>query len=119
MSITLTTPKKVALNDVVIENNTQGACMGYSIDFFSNTFVATLRTGVVQGGNLNAGVYGDLVTLTVNLTTGAWTSSNGLTGTVPGGALANFVNQFKTDRNATESYAAGSSGIMPGVQVPW
>jgi len=130
MSITLTTPRKVSLNDgVKVENNTQGAVMGWTVDTLGNTVTFFLRMGTVQGTppNLNAGVYSADSSLVVDLTTGKWTATGtfadgspmNLSGTVPAGALNQFVSQIKADRNQAEVFSAGSSGIMPGVQVPW
>lgn len=121
MSINLTTPKVISVtgSQNFSETDAQGALMSYSIDFFGQTFTGVFRTGTVTGGNLNAGAFGDTVTLVVNLVTGAWTSSNGFSGTIGSTPLNNFNAQFKTDRNAAEGFAAGASGIMPGTQVPW
>lgn len=119
MSITLASGKLIQINGATIENDDTGACMEFTINFETNTFTAIMRTGALTAGNVKPGQYGDYVTVFVNLTTGKWTSTNGFSGTVGAGGLANFVNQFKADRNATESFCAGGSGIMPGTQVPW
>jgi len=129
MSITLTTPRKVALNDQTKENNTQGACTGYQVDLIGNVATFHFEMGAVQGSppNLNIGVYSAPATMVMDLLTGKWTATGtfadgtpmNLSGQAPAGALNTFVNQLKADRNQAEVYAAGSSGIMPGVQVPW
>ncbi len=117
--ITLTTGKLVVINGVTQENNTQGACTGFTVDFLANTATFSFQIGSGAPASFNIGVYSTLVTITVNLTTGAWTSSNGLSGIVPSGPLTNFNNQMRSDRNLSEVFAAGSSGVMPGTQVPW
>jgi hypothetical protein len=123
MSITLTTPKKIALNDVVVENNTQGADVSMSMDYLSNVATFIFSIGTVQGTppNLNIGAYAaaDTVTVTLDLTTGNWSSSNGKSGTLTGAAFNNFVSQMKATRNSAEVFASGPSAIMPGTQVPW
>ena len=94
--------------------------MGMAVDYFASAVTFTLRQGNLDSGNLNAGAYAPTITFTVDLTTGLWSSSNGLSGTIPPGApLNNFVNQLKADRNQAETFASGSSHIMDGTQVPW
>lgn len=118
MSITLTTP--FTLSGSISETDPTGAVMGFAVDLFASTVTFTLRQGNIQSGNLNAGAFAPTTTFTVNWVTGEYTSSNGKSGTVPPGTqLNNFINQMKADRNLAESFAAGGSGIMPGVQVPW
>ncbi len=63
--------------------------------------------------------YGPRVSVTVNMTTGQWASTNGLSGTLAGAGLTNIISQFKADRNLMETFAAGASGILPGAQVSW
>jgi hypothetical protein len=119
MSITLTTGTQVSINSVSVENDTQGAVLNFTTDFLANTCTFNLAQGVVQGSNFNVGVYGSRLSVNVNLTTGAWTSSNGLSGTLAGAGFNNIVAQFKSDRNLMESFSAGASNILPGTQVAW
>lgn len=126
MSITLTTGTNVSINSVQVENDTIGGCTGFFVDFLGNQVTFNLVTGVILNSNINAGVYGPRVNVTVNLNTGAWAAVNALnqsqviaSGNVSGPALTNFINQVKSDRNLMETFAAGGSGIMPGTQVPW
>jgi hypothetical protein len=121
MSITLTNGKLIQVNGVTVENDSVGATTVLSVDFFASTVSYTLRTGSLIPGppqNLNAGAFGDTVTVTINLISGAWTSSNGLNGTIAAGQLTQIQNQFKGDRNLSEQHAVNQS-IMPGTQVPW
>ncbi len=117
MSITLTTGVLVAINGVTVENDLAGAVRGMVIDYLSNTVIFDLIQGNVAGANFSRGTYGSSVNVTVNMTTGAWTSSNGLSGTLAGAAFTNAVSQLKGLRNLMETFA--SSNIMPGVQVAW
>lgn len=118
MSITLTTPTDVTITgpNPVNETDSIGACMGFTVDFFSGTCTFIFRTGQLSGGNLNPGTFGPTVVVTLNLLTGAWSSDNGHSGTV---SASQLNSQFKSDRNLVEVFAAGASGIMPGTQVPW
>jgi hypothetical protein len=123
MSITLTTPKTVSINGVQQENDTQGAATLLSYDFLAN--VATLRFSIGSGAPsaFNVGVYDTPILLTVNMTTGAWTAVNTQSGTgvgsgtFSGAGFTSFQSQFKSIRNAAETFA--STQFMPGTQVAW
>jgi hypothetical protein len=117
-SITLTTGKLVAINGVTQENDSIGGCSGYAVDYIGNTVTFTFVTGTIVSGNINKGIFGDTVLLTLNLTSGAWTSTNGGSGTISGATLTNFVNQLKSNRNLVETFVAGNT-VMPGTQVAW
>lgn len=119
MSITLTTPQSVVINGTTIENDTAGFVTSYSIDFIANLAYIYLNQGTVSGNVATVGHYGGSANFTVNLITGAWTASNGGAGTFSGPGLASFLSEIKADRNLMETFAAGSSGLMPGTQVAW
>jgi len=118
MSITLTTGRLVQINGVTTENNTQGANTGYAVDFLGNTVTFNFSIGSGAPAAFNIGVFNLPVSLTVNLATGAWTSTNGSSGTIGAGPLANFVSQTKAIRNTVETFVAGNS-VMAGTQVAW
>jgi hypothetical protein len=117
--ITLTTPKNIAINGVTVENDTQGVVTSFSIDFLNNTCTIVLKTGFGAPSFFQIGTYFDETDVVVNLITGAWTSSNGKSGTISGMALTTFLAQIKGDRNLMETFASGNSGIMPGTQQNW
>jgi len=117
MSITLTTGKAVSINGVQQENDTQGAAVLLDYDFLAN--IATMRFSIGSGAPaaFNVGVYDSPITLRVDMTTGAWTTTSGASGIFSGAGFTNFQNQFKAIRNAAETFAA--SQFMPGTQVAW
>ncbi|SRR6266436_342105 len=117
--ITLTTGKLVAINGVTQENDTIGGIVSMHVDYLAQTVTFVLQIGQLVSNNINVGAYSSPVTVTINLVTGAWTSSGGQSGTVGAGALTTLNNQFKSDRNAVETFAAGGSGILPGTTVAW
>jgi hypothetical protein len=117
MSITLTTGKLVAINGVTQENDTQGAAVSMTMDWIGN--IGTIKFSIGSGAPsaFNVAVYDSPVVLTVNMTTGAWTSTDGSSGTFSGAGFTSFQNQFKAIRNAAETFA--SSHFMPGTTVAW
>lgn len=116
--ITLTTGRLVQINGVTQENDTQGVNTGFAVEFLGNTATFNLAIGSGAPSSFNIAVYNLPVAITVNLGSGAWTSTNGFSGTIGAGALANFVAQTKAVRNTVESFVAGNS-VMPGTQVAW
>lgn len=120
MSITLTNPKKVAVNDIVMENNTQGADVDCRLDYITNNITFTLQIGAVgTGQQFLVGQYSIPISVTVNAANGNWAADNGAKGNVSGQALVNLVAQLKALRNLIETFAAGTATLMPGTQVPW
>lgn len=123
MSITLTTGTLIAKNGVTVENDTQGAATYLTYDFLAN--IATLRFSIGSGAPsaFNVGVYDTPIVLTVNMTTGAWTAvsvQSGVvlnSGTFSGAGFTSFQSQFKSIRNAAETFA--STQFMLGTQVAW
>lgn len=129
MSITLTTPTVASVTGVnpISETDSQGGITNTDIDHNAQVASFTLKQGAASGQALIPGTYLGLsvITIQVNMTTGAWTSfddknpMNNKAGTFTGAAFTNFVNSMKTLRNMVETFAAGNSGILPGTQVNW
>jgi hypothetical protein len=123
MSITLTTPQLVAINGSTVENDTQGAATLLDYNFLSN--VATIKFDIGSGAPsaFNVAVYDTPIILTVNMTTGVWSAVQSVTGiiagsgTFSGAGFTSFQNQFKSIRNAAETFA--STTFMLGTQVAW
>lgn len=120
MSITLTNAYKVTNGVTVIENDTQGACMGFSVNFGLGTANCSILflLGLVSGLSLIPGTFSPQDTLNVDLTSGAWQATTGQSGTLSGPNLASFVAQLKTLRNLFESFATANN-VVPGTAVPW
>lgn len=58
------------------------------------------------------------ISVSVNLLTGAWQSSNGQSGVLSGAALTTLNNQLKAFRNQLETFA--SNNVFPGsATVAW
>jgi hypothetical protein len=119
MSITLTTAKTVSINGSQVESDTQAAATLLDYDFLAN--VATLRFNIGSGAPsaFNIGVYDTPATLTVNMTTGTWSTTSGQSGTFSGAGFTSFQNQFKAIRNAAETFAAAQITPVLGTQVAW
>jgi len=125
MSIALTTPFTVSINGVQVENDTVGACTGYTVDFIANTMTYFFQIGSLSGSppNLVAGSIAALqnkfIQVTVNLLTAAWTDNLGGSGTVPSATLNPIIAAFIANRNSAEAFVAVSGGLMPGTVTNW
>jgi hypothetical protein len=117
--ITLATP--FTISGSLSENDTQGAAVTLDMDWMGN--IGTIKFAVGSGApasfNIGAVGAGQAVTLTVNMTTGAWQASTGQSGTFSGAGFTNFQNQFKSIRNAAEGFAAAQITTFLGSQVAW
>jgi len=127
MTINLTTPIGIAITgpNPVNETDSQAGITLLDVDYNAQIATFTIRQGTAQVSILNAGVFPGTVLLSINMQTGAWTStdsvnpSNNKSGTFTGAAFTTFVNMMKNLRNTVEGFVAGSSGILPGTQVNW
>jgi hypothetical protein len=131
--ITLTTPYVVSIGGVQQENDTNAACMSYSMDFVGKILTVTFNVGTMGGSPLNlvpgyfAGLQGKIVTTAVYL----GPTQNGLTqyqwwlngvlqaSIVPSATMAPFVTQLLGDRNAAETFVSVAGGLLPGATTPW
>jgi hypothetical protein len=122
MSITLTQALTVVQGGTTIETDNAAACMAFAVSWtlVGPTAVATFQDGAVSGISLNPGTIAGLNTVqfSLNMTTGAWSTSNGLSGTISGAALNSFLTTLKSIRNTIEAEAV-SLGIIAGTQVAW
>ena len=123
MSITLTTGIQVSINGASVENDISACVSGITLDYLAGVATFTLTQGSVisQSGadTFNVGVYASPVTVSINMGTGAWTSSNGLSGTASGALFIGFQTSIKNTRNALETFSAVTNAIMPGTVVNW
>lgn len=122
--ITLTTPTQVTASGllsagVTSETDASAAVASFTVDFLAGAVTFQLVLGTVSGQTINVGVYPPRISVTVNLATGAWTSTNGLSGTIVPASLTNVIAQFASDRNLMETFSCGASGILPGTQTAW
>jgi hypothetical protein len=133
MSITLTTPFTVSLNGVQVENDTNGACIGYSMDYIGRQLTYYFNLGTLAGSptNLVSGPQAQIqnkniqVTVYVGSTTatqtfGQWYLNGVLQGSlVPAATLNPIVTQLLANRNSAESFVAVAGGLLPGSVTAW
>ena len=123
--ITLTTPYAVAINGSTVETDTIGACTGFAVDYEGSTMTYFFKIGTLGGSpsnlvpGVNAAALNQNISVTVNLLTGAYTTSQGGSGTVPGAILTNVNNGLISNRNTAESFMAVAGGLMPGATTAW
>lgn len=133
MSITLTTPYTVSIGGMQVEDDTNAACMSYSMDFVGKILTVVFNVGTMGGNPLNlvpgyfAGLQGKVVTTAVylgptinGLTQYQWWLNGVLQGSIISSAtMAPFVTQLLGDRNSAENFIAVAGGLLPGAVTPW
>lgn len=118
MSITLTNQLTLAAGGVTQETDAAGAATYMEVSW-PNSVRLFFRTGNVAGGVFTPGAsIGTTVQVFIDLSTGSWTSTNGLSGTLGGAALTNLQTTVKGWRNASENFAVNNN-VVPGSQVAW
>jgi hypothetical protein len=131
--ITLTTPYTVSIGGVQQENDTNAACMSYSMDFAAKILTVVFNVGTLGGNPLNlvpgylAGLQGKTVTTAVYLGPTQngliqyqwWLNGNLQASIVPSATITPFVTQLLGDRNTAENFVAVAGGLLPGTITPW
>lgn len=125
MSIALTTSTVVTINGATVETDSTAEAVSLSVNFLTGMLSVVFNSGTLNGSTFTPGEYGPLVTLYINLATGAWytlTQGNGVvneTGTVAESALASVISQLAGMRNLAETFAAGTNNVLPGVTTAY
>ena len=132
--ITLTTPYVVAIGGQQVEDDTNAACMSYSMDFSSKIMTVVFKIGTMGGSPLNLvpGFYAQVNgsgTATVMIYLGPtqngqtqyqwWLNGNLQSTIIPNATMAPFVTQLLGDRNSSEAFVSGVGGLLPGAVTPW
>ena len=132
--ITLSTPYVVAIDGQQVEDDTNAACMSYSMDFSSKIMTVVFKIGTMGGSPLNLvpGFYAQVNgsgTTTVMVYLGPtqngqtqyqwWLNGNLQSTIIPSATLAPFVTQLLGDRNSSEAFVSGVGGLLPGAVTPW
>lgn len=121
MSITLTNPI-IITQGATLETDSAAAVMSINIDFTlgSPIVIFTAKYGTVSGISLAPGTIlgNEPTSVSINMTTGAWSSTSGASGTLNGAGLTAMLNAIKTFRNQGETFLT-SNNIILGTQVAW
>jgi hypothetical protein len=127
-TITLTTPISQTGPNMLNENDPYSGPMGICADQVKQTLTFTIYPITAQttsGGKVTGVTAGTLpsIVMSVNTSTGAWSTSTGLTGTLTGSSLTGAQAWLaaaltSTMKNQAET-AWISMGILPGTQTPW
>ena len=132
--ITLTTPYVVSVGGTQVEDDTNGACVSYSMDFIGKILTVVFKIGTLGGSPLNVvpGFYAQVNgagTITTSVYLGPtqngqtqyqwWLNGNLQSTLVPASSVASLIAQLIGDRNTAESFISVAGGLMPGVTTPW
>jgi hypothetical protein len=117
MSITLTNAAILSINGAVAESDANAEFYYLELSFPSSVRLF-YGFGTPVGSTFTPGTQLPKVIVTLNLVTGAWTSTNGLSGTVSGAGFTAVQNDFLALVNIAETFAVNNN-IVVGTTVPW
>lgn len=117
MSITLTNAATINLNGATAESDANAAATAMNVTF-PTAITITFAYGTTSGQNFTPGTKIATVDVTINLVTGAWSATNGVSGTLSPGALTSFKSTVTGWRNSTETFAVNNN-ILIGSTVAW
>lgn len=109
-------------NNVTIETHDSAALRETFTDFVGSTETAKFVFGTPANNSFaegpTTGVQTSPVIVQINLTTGAWTTNKGTTGTIGGAALTTLNTNERNRRNALETLA-NAQGWVTGTVTAW
>jgi hypothetical protein len=117
MSITLTQIASMSIGGVAIESDANAA-LTYMEVSYPNNLRLFFGYGTTTGQSFSSGTNLPKVIVTLNVATGAWSSSNGLSGTLLSSGLTTLQTALLNMQNGLETFAVNQN-ITPGVQVAW
>lgn len=101
-----------------VESVNASAATNLSVDFSSSLMSFTLSKGANASNSFANSVRGQSISVQLNVATGAWQASNGVSGTLGGGALTTLQGQLRGFRNQLETFS--SNNVLPGSSaVAW
>jgi hypothetical protein len=117
MSITLTNAAVLSINGAVAESDANAELYYLELSFPSSVRLF-YGFGTAVGSVFTPGTQLPNVIVTVNLLTGVWASTNGLSGTASGAGFTAVQNDFLALVNIAETFAVNNN-IVVGTTVPW
>src|SRR5579859_6594592 len=86
-----------------IETNDSASAMHPQLDVNLNRITFTVTKGRAIGGLFTPGTHGSNVGVTLDATSGTWSASNGMSGTLTPTEIASIQNFIKNLRNGIET----------------
>jgi len=106
------------LGGVTVESHVASAIIGINDNFPGKTSVYTFAQGGPSDNTFAPGPRSSTPTISVDLVTGRYVTSTGLTGTLTGAQLTALLNSQRTEKNAIENFA-NAIGLLPGTVVAY
>jgi|ERR1039458_4775465 hypothetical protein len=117
MSINLNQPATMNINGIAAESDANAA-----ITYLEMAYPDSLRIFVAYGATTTTvftpGASLPKVIISVNLNTGAWSATNGVTGTLLSAGLTTLQNIALNLRNGLESFAVNQA-VVAGTAAAW
>ena len=117
MSITLTNAAVLNINGAVAESDANATLFYLELNFPSSVKLF-YGYGTTVGSVFTPGTQVPKIVVTLNLITGVWSSSNGLSGTASGAGFTALQTDVLALANDAESFATANSVVI-GSGVVW
>ena len=117
MSITLTNSAVLSINGAVAESDANATLFYVELNFPSSVRLF-YGYGTTVGSVFTPGTQVPKIVVTLNLITGVWSSSNGLSGTASGAGFTALQTDVLALANDAESFATANSVVI-GSGVVW
>lgn len=104
------------LGGSTVETHDASALSAVNTQFLSSIITAQFVDGTPANNSFASFPRANTATLTINLSTGKWTTSVGTTGTLSAGQLNAIKNNQTNLRNGLEN-VANAIGLLPGTVV--
>ena len=117
MSITLTNSAVLNINGAVAESDANATLFYVELNFPSSVRLF-YGYGTTVGSVFTPGTQVPKIVVTLNLITGVWSSSNGLSGTASGAGFTALQTDVLALVNDAESFATANS-VVVGAGVAW
>lgn len=117
MTIALSQPATLNVGGAPVEMDASAALVYLELTVPSTVRLFFSFGNVDQSNNFTAGQEIPRVVVTVDLTTGNWTSTNGLSGTLPGQVLASMQQTVATVQSNSETLVT-LTGTIVGTAGP-
>ena len=117
--ITLTNALSYSEGTTVVESDANNALVQMSQNWqTANQLTVELAYGNMVSGAFVQGQRAHAVRVILDFSSGTWTASNGLSGTLSSTQLSQIQSALRQARNIVEQFAT-TAGVVPGTQTPW
>lgn len=118
ISLSAANIETLTLGGVTVSTHDTEAISTSQTDFLGNQITVTFAQGTPASNSFASDARAKIHSLTIDMSTGKWNTSTGVTGTLGAGALTTLQTNQRNLKNAMETIA-NNIGLIPGTVVAW